>query len=325
MATTAPATPAPVATVRRAPRGRTRRAPLLALAALLAGAPAADAQTVDDGLLVQRRQLRLTLEYGRDAWDRYWEGELERTNGNIGTVTTQSVTWMGAYGVTERLSLVAALPYVWTSASQGVLQSMRGRQDVTVAAKYRLLRTSFTDRASLSAVATAGVGMPTSDYTPDFLPLSIGLGSRRALARAALHVQDRSGWFVDGSAGYTWRSTVHLDRPAYYTDGQLVLSDEVAMPDVSDLVVSAGYQGGRLCLPVSLIEQRTLGGGDIRRQDMPFVSNRMNFTRVRAQAMYTLPTFPAAAVHLGAMRTLRGRNVGRATTFTGGVTYALGL
>ena len=28
----------------------------------------------------------------------------------------------------------------------------------------------------------------------------------------------------------------------------------------------------------SLSQQQTLGGGDIRRQDMPFVSNRMNFS-----------------------------------------------
>src|SRR5689334_8391431 len=112
------------------------RAPLLALLAAATSAAPLAAQTVDDALLVPARQLHTTVEYGHDAWDQYWEGTLRRSNGNIGTLTTQSVTWTGAYGVTSRLTVVATLPYVWTSASQGVLAGMRGRQDLTVVAKW---------------------------------------------------------------------------------------------------------------------------------------------------------------------------------------------
>jgi hypothetical protein len=297
---------------------------LVAAAALLTAGPAAG-QTLDDGLLVRHRQLRTSVEYGHEWWSEYWEGRLRRSNENIGTLTTRSLTWMGAYGVTDRVSLVAALPYLWTHASQGVLHDMRGRQDLTLAAKLRLVQAPVGGRATLVGSVLAGVATPTSDYTPDFLPLSIGLGSRRAVARAALRVHDRTGWFADGSAGRAWRSTVRLDRPAYYTDGRLVLSDEVAMPDVFDYAVSAGYQSARLALPVTLSGQRTLGGGDIRRQDMPFVSNRMDFTRLHARAMYALPGLPGLAVQVGAMRTLAGRNVGRSTMLTGGLTSAFRL
>jgi hypothetical protein len=296
---------------------------LLTCAVLLAMAAPAAGQSIDDGLMVQRRQLRLSVDYGHESWDRYWEGTLERSNDNIGTLTTQNVTWTGGYGITDRLTVIATLPYVWTSASRGVLHGMQGLQDVTFAIKYRLLRTPFTDAAMLSALATLGAGTPTSDYTPDFLPLSIGLASRRVLARAAIHVQHRAGWFVDGSVGHTWRAHVELDRPAYYTDGQLVLSNEVAMPDLSEYTVSVGYQNGRLHIPIGISGQRTLGGDDIRRQDMPFVSNRMNFTRLRAQVMYALPFPTGLAVQLGGLHTLTGRNVGQSTMFTGGFSYAL--
>ena len=51
------------------------------------------------------------------------------------------------------------------------------------------------------------------------------------------------------------------------------------MPDVFDYTVSAGYLKRRLHVPISFSQQITLGGGDIRRQDMPFVSNRMNFSQ----------------------------------------------
>jgi hypothetical protein len=301
------------------------RASLLLVAAAVASAAPAAAQTLDDGLTVPRRQLRTTVEYGHEWWDEYWEGTLERDNENIGTLTTRSVTWMGAYGVTDRVSIVATLPYIWNEASRGVLHEMRGSQDVTLGAKARLLRTPLRGRARLDATALVAVGAPTSDYTPDFLPLSIGLGSRRAVLRGAFHLQDRSGVFLDGSAGHTWRSTVHLDRPAYYSEGELVLSDEVAMPDVADYGVSVGWQRGRLCLPIGLAAQRTLGGGDIRRQDMPFVSNRMDFTRLQARAMYTLPGVSGITVHLGGMRTLSGRNVGRSSAISAGVTTAFRL
>jgi hypothetical protein len=41
-----------------------------------------------------------------------------------------------------------------------------------------------------------------------------------------------------------------------------------------------------LMTAVSVSQQRTLGGGDIRRRDMPFVSNRMNFSKARAMVVY---------------------------------------
>jgi hypothetical protein len=130
------------------------------------------------------------------------------------------------------------------------------------------------------------------------------------------------------AGGYTWRSTVRLDRPAYYTDGALVLSDEVRMPDVADLALVGGFQRGPLCIPLMLVAQRTLGGGDIRRQDMPFVSNRMDWTRLQGRVMVWLPrvpVLPAVQLDVGAARTLGGRNVGRSTTLSAGVTTAFRL
>ena len=50
-------------------------------------ASAAGAQTIDDGLMMPRGQLCTGFVYAHDAWDRYWEGTLERDNGNVGTLT----------------------------------------------------------------------------------------------------------------------------------------------------------------------------------------------------------------------------------------------
>ena len=296
-----------------------------ALTFTILGARSLSAQSREDAELLQRRELHATVMYGSDSWSEYWEGTLRRSNGNVGTVTTRSVTVDAGYGVTDRLTVIAALPYVWTEASQGVLRSMEGRQDLTLLAKYRVANPLIAGRARLKLLAVGGVATPTSDYTPDFLPMSIGLHSKSAIARAAAHLQDRTGWFVDGYAERIWRSNVTLDRSAYYTDGQYVETNEVAMPDVAMYRGTVGWQHGAWCIPVGLSSQRTLGGGDIRRQDMPFVSNRMNYTAAHAELMYFLPGVSNLRLDLGAARTLNGRNVGRSTSFMTGFTYALHL
>lgn len=294
---------------------------LLPAALLALGATPLPAQTIDDGLMMPRKQLCTGFVYMHDSWDRYWEGPLERDNGNIGTLTTQSVSWMGTYGVTDRLNVIAMVPWVWTEASAGTLSGMAGVQDLTAAVKWHALDTALTSLGTLQVFLVASGSIPLSDYTPDFLPMSIGLGSQRASGRLSLNFQSKQGWFVEGTGAYTWRDTVGLDRPAYFTDDRLVLSDQVAMPDVIDYTVRAGYWKHGLYAPVSFTQVITLGGSDIRRQDMPFVSNRMDSSRLDALAMYYLKKPRNVVVRLGASYALSGRNVGQSTTLLAGLLY----
>ncbi len=299
----------------------TRTLQLLTLGAI--SASSAGAQTSDDGLMIPKRTLAAGVVYAHDSWDQYWEGTLKRTNGNIGTLTTQSTTLVGAYGVTERLGLIASLPYVRTHASQGVLHDLKGFQDLNITAKLRLLGTGPTRHGALNAFIAARAAVPVGDYTPDFYPLSIGTAGRRASGHLTLDYQSNSVWFANASAAYMWCSNVRLNRNAYYTNGQLYLTNEVVMPNVLDYTLSAGFNRGNWRVPVTLVQQHTLGGGDIRRQDMPFVSNRMDYVRLGGGVMYGLPK--NFAVQLGAAHVLSGRNVGQSTTFTSGLMYALHL
>src|SRR6185436_8515674 len=125
------------------------------------------AQTIDDGIMLKRHVLFAGSVYSHDTWDEYWEGTLKRDNQNIGTLTTQSNTLFGNYGVTDRLNVIAAAPYVWTRASQGVLHGMQGFQDLTLAAKYAFLEKPDTALGSWRAIAVASAGIPLTDYTPD--------------------------------------------------------------------------------------------------------------------------------------------------------------
>jgi hypothetical protein len=280
------------------------------------------AQTVDDGIMIDGKTLFTGYLFTYDRWDEYWEGALKRENGNLGTLTTQTSSWYANYGVTDRLNVIATLPYVQTHASQGVLRNMQGLQDFSVAAKYQL----FSARSPIGLVRTFAVGaagLPMTDYTPDFYPLSIGSNSKRASARFTVNLQTKPGWYVNASPAYTWRGTVTLDRPYYFTDGELFLTSDVDMPNVFDYVLSGGYIRRGLMATALFAQQRTLGGGDIRRQDMPFVSNRMNFDKVGGMVMWSLPKLRYLSVQGTYIYTVRGRNVGQASTVTGGVMYTL--
>jgi hypothetical protein len=292
------------------------------LGAAISASPIA-AQTIDDGHMMPKRTLTAGVLYAHDSWDEYWEGTLKRSNGNIGTLTTQSITSMVGYGLTDRLGLIATLPYISTHASQGVLHDLSGFQDLTIAAKFRLITTGPTSRGTFNAFIVGTGAVPVSNYTPDFYPLSIGTGGGRTSARLTLNFQSNSAWFVTASSAYTFCANVRLNRNSYYTNGQLYMTNEVAMPNVVNSTLSAGIDRGNWRIPLSLTQQSTLGGGDIRRQDMPFVSNRMDFVKLDGGVMYALPK--NLSVQVGAGHVLNGRNVGQSTTFTSGLFYALHL
>ena len=281
------------------------------------------AQTIDDGIMMGKYRLFTGNVYSHDRWDRYWQGELNRENGNLGTVTTQTNIWTANFGVTDRLNVIGQIPYVSTNPSQGILRGMSGLQDLTLAAKYAFMERPFTKLGSLRAIAVVSGAFPVTEYEHDFLPLSIGNHSKRVAGRFTLNFQTNRGWFVNGSTAYTWRSDVSLDRPYYYTDGQLHFTNIVDMPNVFDYIGSVGYLKPGLLAQFFFSQQRTLGGGDIRRQDAPFISNRMNFTRIGGNAMFPLPKLRNLALQLGFAHNVQGRNVGQASTYSLALMYTV--
>jgi len=297
---------------------------ILAIVTVVWFSGSALAQTIDDGIMIPRRSLFTGNVYSHESWDQYWEGTLKRDNGNIGTLTTQTNSWYVDYGLTRRLNVIASVPYVWTHASQGVLHEMNGLQDLTLAAKFSVFETASRVGA-LRGIAVATTGIPLTDYIADFQPLSIGNQSRRLGGRFTLNTQAQSGLYVNVSTAYTIRGQVKLDRPYYFTDDQLYLTDVVEMPEVFDYLLGAGYLKNGFNAMFSFAQQRTLGGGDIRRQDSPFISNRMNFAKLGGMVMYPIPKVRDLAVQGAYAYTVDGRNVGQASAFTAALLYTFHL
>ena len=278
------------------------------------------AQTDMDAIMMEKNQLCLGPAYSHSSWKNYWEGNLKRTNQNLGTVTTQSFSLMGSYGISGKLNLLFNVPYVKTKASAGNLHSMQGFQDLSLFVKYMPVETKL-GKGTFSLYAIGGVSTPLSNYVADYLPLSIGLHSKTALARLMVDYQV-GNIFATGSATYLLRDNITIDRNAYYTN-EMHLTNKVSMPDATNLNFRAGFRSSKLIAEAILNKFTTLGGFDISRNNMPFPSNRMNATTIGANFKIELSKNNDLAFEGGGNTTIAGRNVGQATLFYGSIFYII--
>lgn len=278
----------------------------------------AGAQTDLDALTMNKKQFCVGLQYAHSSWDHYWEGTLKRDNENLGTVTTQSVALMGNYGLSHKINLLFSVPYVFTKASAGTLKGQKGFQDGMLAAKWNLWQHKKGDNG-FSLFALGGISLPLSEYTPDFLPMSIGLHSRTVFVRGLADYQ-RGKFFITGSASYHLRNNVEIARNSYYTT-EMHYTNEVKMPNAWYANLRTGFRGKHLVAEAVADRWTTLGGFDIRRNDMPFPSNRMNNTNVGVNLRYEPNWLKWVTLTAGANYTVAGRNMGQATTVSAGAFY----
>jgi hypothetical protein len=283
----------------------------------------AHAQTDNDAIMMNKQQWCTGVTYDHAQWNTYWEGTYKRTNANIGTLTTQSVMVMSNYGITDRLNVMVGLPYISTNASSGTLHGMKGFQDLSLFVKWKPFSFDWGRAGRLSLLGIVGFSTPTNNYVIDFLPMSIGMGSTNILWRAMAYYRIGS-FFIRGSGTYIWRSNVSLDRTSYYTT-QLYNTNQVQMPDQLTWNGSIGIYKKYLVAEIMADNLTTLGGFDMRKNDMPFVSNRMNATSVGAHIKYTFPFDTHISVVGGSNYVVAGRNVGQALDFSIGGFYALYL
>ena len=280
----------------------------------------ASGQTDIDAIMMEKNAFCVGPMYSYSSWKNYWEGTLKRDNQNLGKVSTQMFGLMGNYGVTRKLNLLFAVPYVKTKASAGTLHGMKGVQDLNLFAKWRPVQKKLGG-GRLSIFGIAGVSFPLSKYVADFLPLSIGLHSKTASARVMADYQ-KGNLFATASATYVLRDNIKIDRTSYYTT-ETHLTNEVEMPDGASFNFRAGFRNHRLIAEAILNNWTTLGGFDITRNNMPFPSNRMNATTIGVNIKYVLPSLPQLSIVAGGNTTVAGRNMGQATTVYGSLFYVL--
>jgi hypothetical protein len=227
---------------------------------------------------------------------------------------------MGNYGVSNKLNILFAVPYVTTKSSAGTLHGLKGLQDGSLWIKWMPIEKTI-GKGNLTVYGITGVSAPLSNYVADFLPLSIGLRSKTFSLRAMGDYQV-GRIFITASGTYIFRSNIKIDRDAYYTT-EMHYTNEVSMPDALSFNVRTGYRHGSLIAEAVLDNWTTLGGFDITRNNMPFPSNKMNATRLGANFKYELNVPRGLSIIASGNYVIAGRNVGQSTSINGGLFYIL--
>ncbi len=279
-----------------------------------------NAQTDADAIMMTKNNFCTGAMYGTSSWDHYWEGTLKRDNANLGTVSSQMVSIMGNYGISDKLNVLFGLPYITTKASAGTLHGQKGVQDLSLWVKWMPIEKQV-GKGTLSVYGIGGFSFPVTNYIADFLPLSIGLHTNNLSMRAMVDYQV-GNLFATASGTYILRSNITLDRTAYYTTS-LHLTDEVEMPNGLSYSARAGYRSSRLIAEAIFNKWDTQGGFDITRNNMPFPSNQMNMATLGVNIKYTLKAINGLSLIGGGNYTLDGRNVGQTTAINGGIFYIL--
>jgi hypothetical protein len=281
-----------------------------------------NAQTDADGIMMGKNLYCLGVMGATSSWTNYWEGTLLRTNDNIGRVRTNMIGPMGSLGVTKNLNLLFSLPYISTRASAGQLKGFNGMQDISVWAKYRALRIK-KNSSSFSIFTIAGINTPTNNYVKDYLPLSIGLGSSNLTLRGMVDYQYKN-WFATASGSMVMRSNIKIDRQVYYTT-QMIYSNQVEMPNVSQFNVRTGFRNKEIVAEVVYDQWTTLGGFDITKNNMPFPSNKMNQSRIGFNGKYEPAKWKGLSLTSAVSMTTAGRNMGKSNAVQFGAFYILNV
>jgi hypothetical protein len=278
------------------------------------------AQTDIDGLMMQKNFFCVGATAGKSSWKNYWEGTNKRDNANLGTVSATNVMLMGNYGITDKLNVLFGLPYIKTKASAGQLAGQKGLQDLSLFVKW-VAKEKMIGKGNLKAIVIGGYATPVSNYTADLLPVSIGLKSKTAMIRLMADYE-RGDWFATVSGTYNFRSNVTLDRNTYYTT-ELHYTNEVRMPDATYFNVRAGYRSSTWIIEAIADKWTTLGGFDITKNNVPFISNRMNATKLGIHIKYDTDFVNGLSFVADGSTTIAGRNIGQTSSFGGGIFYIL--
>lgn len=277
-------------------------------------------QTDIDGLMMEKNWFCVGPTANYSSWKNYWEGTHKRDNANLGSVSTSAAMIMGNYGVTSKLNVLFGLPFIKTKTSAGTMKGQQGWQDLSLFVKW-VAKEKKVGKGILKGIVIAGYSTPLSDYNEDLLPLSIGLQSKTAMLRLMADYQ-KNHWFATVSGTYNFRGNVMLDKDTYYTT-ELHYSSEVKMPDATYFNIRTGYRSDVWIVEAIADKFTTLGGFDITKNNMPFVSNKMNATRLGMHIKYETNFFEGLSIVADANTTIAGRNVGQSTGFGGGIFYIM--
>jgi hypothetical protein len=272
------------------------------------------AQMSNDMIYVKKKNVWVSLAYNTGNWTEYWENTRRRGNLNFGTHTTQTINTMVTFGVFDDLNVGASLPHISTKSSAGNWRGMSGFQDLSLWLKYKLIK----DVSGFSVHTIANVSLPATDYVADFQPMSIGLYSKTIAGRLMGNYSHKSGIYTTVFASYIYRSNIDVDKDSYSYDAVLYNTTEVPVPNAYDAALKIGYLKSNFQAEVFLEQLSFLSGDNIRKNDAPNPSNKLQTTTLGFYAKYQPKNI---GINTRISDVIDGLNVAKTFNISAGIIY----
>ena len=293
---------------------------LLLSTILLAGTTSAlHAQSLVSGFMAGKGHGSLVVSGTTEHYSNvYLAPELVQGVPVFNEVRVNSLNLYGTYGLTDKIDAVVSLPYIQskgqafgatiedlnkTNPNDGFVNTRQGLQDITALLKFK----SYSREIGSSILDLLGVvsfSTPVSNYeTNTGLGYIIAIGNRatKGTALGVVHLKTASGVFATGQVGYSLRS----GNVPHALVGEAKL----------------GYAGPKNYVEAYASFQESHGGTDITQNgfDGTFTSTRVNYLRLGASAYR--PITNGFGLTLGASTYVAGRNIGKSTGYSAGITY----
>ena len=233
-------------------------------------------------------------------------------------VHVNSINLYGTYGLTDKIDAIVSLPYIQSKGqamgatisdlnalhpTEGYTNTRQGFQDLTAVLKFKSFSREIGS-SILDLLGVVSVSTPVSNYqTNTGLGYIIAIGNRatKTTALGVAHLKTASGVFATGQVGYSLRSG-----------------------DVPNALVGEaklGYAGPKNYFEGYASFQESNGGTDITEPgfDGTFTATRVNYIRIGASAYR--PITNGFGLTLGLSTYVAGRNIGKSTGGSAGITY----
>lgn len=282
------------------------------------------AQSPSDALLMKKKQTCILMEYNFSSFDQYWEGDLKRKNNTIETVKRRTISPMIAIGILDELNFYVGIPFVKTFSLEpngGKFNGVSGFQDLTLALKYKWLEKQLGP-GKMMGLATLGFSTPITNYLPDYMPYSLGLGSPEFSYRAIFQYDFNKNYYLRGAGAYLWRGYAKAEREYYYNNGSYYTPwMDVPNAFTIEAVIGNWFFNKSLQVEVSYFSSKSLSGDDIRAYNAPQPTNNTDSDRIGVFAHYYFSKINGLGVIAYHNRVFNGLNAAKVNGTGIGINY----
>jgi hypothetical protein len=286
---------------------------------VIGAAPAGQAQTLVSGFMAGRGHGSVVVSGTTERYDNVYLAPVKIDRVPVyQEVRVNSLNLYATYGLTDKIDVVLSLPYIQSRGKEseavvdglsslypnlGYARVREGFQDVTALFKFKSYSREIGSNI-LDLLGVVSVSTPVSNYeTNTGLGYIIAIGNRatKYTASGVAHLKTSSGVFATGQVGYSLRNG----------DVPNALLGEAKL----------GYAGPKNYIEGYASFQESNGGTDITEAGDfgTFTATRVNYIRLGVSAYR--PLAKGVGLVLGASTYVAGRNIGKSTGFSAGLSY----